>query len=97
MIEGFRGWEAARTGRSLERDLALSAERHCGGYIHLAWGSPDRVMALQDQAVPFRAVTRTGEPCLAAPDPSTQAESAWRWPDQGRRMGRHGNRHTWVR
>lgn len=35
LAEDFRGWEGARTWRSLEGDLALSAEHD--GYVHLTW------------------------------------------------------------
>ncbi|WP_218018471.1 DUF6228 family protein [Nocardia amikacinitolerans] len=42
LAEDFRGWDGARTWRSLERDLTLSAEHHPGGYVRLAWGIHDR-------------------------------------------------------
>ncbi|MFD8144038.1 DUF6228 family protein [Streptomyces sp. NPDC059708] len=42
LAEDFRGWEGARTWRSLERDLTLSAEHHTGGHVHLTWGIHDR-------------------------------------------------------
>ncbi len=42
LAEDFRGWEGARSWRSLERDLTLSAERGPGGYVHLTWGLHDR-------------------------------------------------------
>ncbi|MFE4416546.1 DUF6228 family protein [Streptomyces sp. NPDC056821] len=42
LAEDFRGWDGARTWRSLERDLTLSAEHHPGGYVHLTWGIHDR-------------------------------------------------------
>ncbi|WP_338931586.1 DUF6228 family protein [Streptomyces netropsis] len=34
----FRGWEGARTWRSLEHDLTLSATHGTGGYVRLTWG-----------------------------------------------------------
>ncbi|MGW1376986.1 DUF6228 family protein [Streptomyces sp. NPDC002446] len=42
LAEDFRGWEGARTWRSLEHDLTLSAEHRPGGYVHLTWGIHDR-------------------------------------------------------
>ncbi|MFI5809336.1 DUF6228 family protein [Streptomyces sp. NPDC051561] len=42
LAEDFRGWEGARTWRSLERDLTISAKHHSGGYVHLTWGIHDR-------------------------------------------------------
>jgi hypothetical protein len=42
LAEDFRGWDGARTWRSLERDLTLSAEHRPGGYVHLTWGIHDR-------------------------------------------------------
>ncbi len=41
LAEDFRGWEGARTWRSLECDLTLSA-RHSGRGVHLTWGLHDR-------------------------------------------------------
>lgn len=38
LAEDFRGWEGARTWRSLERDLTLSATHGPRGYVHLTWG-----------------------------------------------------------
>ncbi|MBY8881112.1 DUF6228 family protein [Actinacidiphila acidipaludis] len=40
LAEDFRGWEGARTWRSLEGDLTLSA-RHSGHAVHLTWGMHD--------------------------------------------------------
>ncbi|MEV3873305.1 DUF6228 family protein [Streptomyces sp. NPDC049906] len=42
LAEEFRGWDGARTWRSLERDLTFSAERRPGGYVHLTWDIHDR-------------------------------------------------------
>ncbi|WP_031012941.1 DUF6228 family protein [Streptomyces sp. NRRL F-5727] len=42
LAEDFRGWDGARTWRSLERDLTISAEHRSGGYVHLTWGIHDR-------------------------------------------------------
>ncbi|UWE10829.1 DUF6228 family protein [Actinacidiphila bryophytorum] len=42
LADDFRGWEGARTWRSLEYDLTISAEHHSGGYVHLTWGIHDR-------------------------------------------------------
>nr|WP_042803394.1 DUF6228 family protein [Streptomyces sp. C] len=42
LAEDFRGWEGARTWRSLEHDLSLSAEHRSGGHVHLTWGLHDR-------------------------------------------------------
>jgi hypothetical protein len=41
LADDFRGWKRARTWRSLERDLTLSA-RHSGRRVHLTWGLHDR-------------------------------------------------------
>ncbi|WP_405900080.1 DUF6228 family protein [Streptomyces sp. NBC_00727] len=41
LAEDFRGWEGARTWRSLCCDLTLSAE-HPGGHVRLVWGIRDR-------------------------------------------------------
>jgi hypothetical protein len=41
LAEDFRGWNGARTWRSLERDLTLSAE-HAGSCVRLTWGLHDR-------------------------------------------------------
>lgn len=41
LADDFRGWKGARTWRSLERDLTLSA-RHSGRRVHLTWGLHDR-------------------------------------------------------
>jgi hypothetical protein len=41
LAEEFRGWNGARTWRSLERDLTLSAE-HTGSHVQLTWGLHDR-------------------------------------------------------
>jgi Family of unknown function (DUF6228) len=41
LAEDFRGWKGARTWRSLERDLTISAEHRPGGYVHLTWGIHD--------------------------------------------------------
>ncbi len=41
LAEDFRGWEGARTWRSLERDLTLSATHSARGYVHLTWGLHD--------------------------------------------------------
>ncbi|MEU3774443.1 DUF6228 family protein [Streptomyces sp. NPDC032472] len=38
LAEDFRGWDGARTWRSLEGDLTLSAAHASGGRVHLAWG-----------------------------------------------------------
>ncbi|MBW5483452.1 DUF6228 family protein [Streptomyces bambusae] len=42
LAEDFRGWEGARTWRSLEHDLTLSATHDPRGYVHLTWGLHDR-------------------------------------------------------
>ncbi|WP_425281784.1 DUF6228 family protein [Streptomyces ficellus] len=42
LAEDFRGWKGARSRRSLERDLTISAEHRPGGYVHLTWGIHDR-------------------------------------------------------
>lgn len=42
LAEDFRGWNGARTWRSLERDLTVSAEHRARGYVHLRWGIHDR-------------------------------------------------------
>nr|WP_107043040.1 DUF6228 family protein [Streptomyces roseoverticillatus] len=42
LAEDFRGWTGARTWRSLEGDLSLSAEHGPGGYVRLTWGIHDR-------------------------------------------------------
>ncbi|WP_369386256.1 DUF6228 family protein [Streptomyces sp. CG1] len=49
----FRGWTGARTWRSLERDLTLSAE-HTGSRVQLTWGLHDR---LPDDEWQFEAPT----------------------------------------
>ncbi|MEU9112761.1 DUF6228 family protein [Streptomyces sp. NPDC048483] len=41
LAEAFRGWSGARTWRSLEGDLTLSAE-HAGSHVRLTWGLHDR-------------------------------------------------------
>ncbi|MFF3013781.1 DUF6228 family protein [Streptomyces sp. NPDC057939] len=38
LAEDFRGWEGARTWRSLEHDLTVSAVHRSGGHVHLTWG-----------------------------------------------------------
>ncbi|MFI1973349.1 DUF6228 family protein [Streptomyces cinnamoneus] len=45
LAEDFQGWEGARTWRSLEHDLTLSAEHRPGGYVHLTWGIHDRPLS----------------------------------------------------
>ncbi|MGK5547446.1 DUF6228 family protein [Streptomyces sp. URMC 127] len=42
LAEDFRGWTGARTWRSLEHDLTLSAVHGPGGRVHLTWGIHDR-------------------------------------------------------
>lgn len=42
LAEDFRGWEGARTWRSLEHDLTLLATHGPRGYVHLTWGLHDR-------------------------------------------------------
>ncbi|WP_385633403.1 DUF6228 family protein [Streptomyces sp. SudanB5_2050] len=42
LAEEFRGWKGARTWRSLEDDLTLSAE-HAGSHVRLTWGLHDRL------------------------------------------------------
>lgn len=42
LAEEFRGWEGARTWRSLEGGLTLSAE-HAGSHVRLIWGLHDRL------------------------------------------------------
>ncbi|MDX2706431.1 DUF6228 family protein [Streptomyces sp. PA03-6a] len=51
--DGSRGWAGARTWRSLERDLTLSAE-HTGSRVRLTWGLHDR---LPDDEWHFEATT----------------------------------------
>ncbi len=53
LSEEFRGWSGARTWRSLERDLTLSAE-HTGSCVQLTWGLHDR---LPDDEWHFEATT----------------------------------------
>ncbi|MFV8130650.1 DUF6228 family protein [Streptomyces syringium] len=38
LADDFRGWEGARTWRSLEHELTLSAVHGPGGYVRLTWG-----------------------------------------------------------
>ncbi|MEW1640199.1 DUF6228 family protein [Streptomyces sp. NPDC093801] len=38
LAKDFQGWDGARTWRSLEGDLTLSAEHRSRGYVHLTWG-----------------------------------------------------------
>ncbi|MGI5528834.1 DUF6228 family protein [Streptomyces syringium] len=42
LAEDFRGWEGARTWRSLEHELTLSAVHGPGGYVRLTWGLHSR-------------------------------------------------------
>lgn len=53
LAEEFRGWTGARTWRSLERDLTVSAE-HAGSRVKLTWGLHDR---LPDDEWHFEATT----------------------------------------
>ncbi|MFI1255932.1 DUF6228 family protein [Streptomyces netropsis] len=45
LAEDFRGWEGARTWRSLEHDLTLSATHGTGGHVRLTWGLQARPSA----------------------------------------------------
>ncbi|WP_133851593.1 DUF6228 family protein [Labedaea rhizosphaerae] len=53
LAEDFRGWNDARTWRSMERELTLSAE-HLGSRVQLTWGLHDRIV---DDQWHFTAIT----------------------------------------
>ncbi|MGW5307795.1 DUF6228 family protein [Streptomyces griseoluteus] len=70
LAEDFRGWEGVRAWRSLERDLAISAEHRPGGYVHLTWGIHGRLRPRSGTSRP-PPFMRPARRCESSPPSST--------------------------